>query len=70
MLDTALNKVRVKIAIYLMIATAVGAGAAVYSGKKAAQRGDSLARRGEEYHRKLREEGAKEKEAMAVKAAQ
>lgn len=69
-LDTALNKVRVKVAIYMMIATALMAGAAVYSGKKAAERGDSLARRSEEYHRKLREEAAKEKEAMAAKSAQ
>jgi len=54
----------------MMIATVVMAGAAMYSGKKAAERGDSLAHRGEEYHRKLREEAAKEREAMAAKSAQ
>lgn len=69
-LDAALNKVRVKVAIYMMIATVLMAGAAMYSGKKAAEAGDSLARRGEEHHRKLREEAAKEREAMAVKSAQ
>jgi len=69
-LDAALNKVRVKVAIYMMIATVLMAGAATYSGKKAAERGDSLARRGEEHHRKLREEATKEREAVAVKSAQ
>jgi len=54
----------------MMIATVLMAGAAMYSGKKAAEAGDSLARRGEEHHRKLREEAAKEREAMAVKSAQ
>jgi hypothetical protein len=69
-LDTALNKVRIKVAIYMMIGTVLGAAVAIYSGKKAASRGDSLARRGEEYHSKLREEAAKEKEALAIKSAQ
>jgi hypothetical protein len=69
-LDTALNKVRVKIAIYMMIATALMAGAAVYSGKKAAQRGDSLAVRGVEYHKQLHEQAAKEREAAATRSAQ
>lgn len=54
----------------MMIATAVLAGAAVYSGKKAAQRGESLAQRGVEYHRQLREEAAKERAAAASKPAQ
>ncbi|XP_021929941.1 UPF0389 protein CG9231 isoform X2 [Zootermopsis nevadensis] len=69
-IDSALNKVRVKIAVYMMIATALLAGAAVYSGKKAAQRGDSLAVRGLAYHAKLHEEAAKEKEAAIAKSAQ
>jgi hypothetical protein len=69
-LDAALNKARVKIAIYMMIATALMAGAAVYSGKKAAQRGDSLALRGMEHHRQLREQAANEKSAAATKSAQ
>jgi hypothetical protein len=53
----------------MMIATALMAGAAVYSGKKAAQRGESLALRGIEHHRQLREEAAKEREAAAAKSA-
>jgi hypothetical protein len=65
-----LNKARVKIAIYMMIATALMAGAAVYSGKQAAQRGESLAARGVEYHKQLREQAAKEKEAADTKSAQ
>lgn len=69
-MDAALNKVRVKVAIYMMIGTVLGAAVAIYSGKKAAARGDSLARRGEEHHSKLRAEAAKEREAMAVKSAQ
>lgn len=69
-LDAALNKARVKIAIYMMIATALMAGAAVYSGKKAAQKGDSLALRGMEYHKQLREQAANEREAAATKSAQ
>jgi hypothetical protein len=69
-LDAALNKVRVKIAIYMMIATALMAGVAVYSGKQAAQRGDSLAARGVEYHKKLREQAVTEKEAASTKSAQ
>lgn len=53
----------------MMIATALMAGAAVYSGKKAAQRGESLAVQGMEYHKQLREEAAKEK-AVAAKPVQ
>jgi hypothetical protein len=65
-----MNKARVKIAIYMMIATALMAGAAVYSGKQAAQRGDTLAVRGIEYHKQLREQAAKETEAAPTKSAQ
>lgn len=54
----------------MMIATALMAGVAVYSGKQAAQRGDSLAARGVEYHKKLREQAVTEKEAASTKSAQ
>jgi hypothetical protein len=54
----------------MMIATALMAGAAVYSGKKAARRGDSLALQGMEHHRQLREQAAEEKAAAADKSAQ
>jgi hypothetical protein len=47
----------------MMIATALMAGAAVYSGKKAAKRGESLALQGMEYHKQLQEQAAKEKAA-------
>ncbi|KAJ9600143.1 hypothetical protein L9F63_009553 [Diploptera punctata] len=62
-LDSALNKARIKIAIWMMIATAVMAGGAVYSGKKAAARGENLAVIGMEHQKKLREQGIKEQEA-------
>jgi hypothetical protein len=52
----------------MMIGTAVMAGAAVYSGKKAVQRGENLAVQGMEYHKQLREQAAKEKEAAAAKS--
>ncbi|PSN45704.1 hypothetical protein C0J52_11947 [Blattella germanica] len=68
-LDSALNKARVKIAIWMMIATALMAGATVYNGKQAARRGENLAIIGMEQQKKLREEGIKEQEAAdAAKA--
>jgi hypothetical protein len=54
----------------MMIATALMAGAAVYSGKQAVQRGDSLAVRGVEYHKQLREQAAQEKEVAPTKSTQ
>jgi hypothetical protein len=53
----------------MMIATALMAGAAVYSGKKAAKRGDNLALQGMEYHKQLREQAAKEKAVTATTSA-
>jgi Protein of unknown function (DUF1075). len=59
-LDSALNKARVKIAIWMMIGTVLMAIGAVYSGKKAAARGENLAVIGMEQQRKLREQGLRE----------
>ena len=63
-----MNKARIKIAIWMMIATALMAAGAVYSGKKAAARGENLAVVGLEHQRKLREQGLKEEKAAAEAA--
>lgn len=50
------NMMRIKIANYMMVATALGCIAMVYIGKEAAKRGDSITKRNLEWHTKMEAE--------------
>lgn len=49
------NLMRIKIANYMMAATALGCLAMVYLGKQAAKRGDTLAKQNLEWHQQMQE---------------
>lgn len=59
--ERARNRMRIRIANYMMAATALACLAMVYFGKQAAQRGESVAQQNIEWHRKINEEAKKEK---------
>lgn len=54
--ERARNRMRIRIANYMMLATAIGCIAMVYSGKRAAKRGESVTKDNIEWHRQLRED--------------
>lgn len=58
-MERARNRMRIRIANYMMAATAVGCLVMVYLGKKAAQRGESVSKQNIEWHRQFNEAAAK-----------
>jgi hypothetical protein len=54
------NKVRIKVANYMMLVTAIGCIVMVMSGKKAAEHGDSLSKMNQEWHKQYNEQVAAE----------
>ncbi|VEN43147.1 unnamed protein product [Callosobruchus maculatus] len=50
------NRMRIKIANYMMVATALGCFAMVYVGKRDAKRGDTVTKQNLEWHKKIKEE--------------
>lgn len=50
------NLMRIKIANYMMAATALGCLAMVYLGKQAAKRGDTLAKQNLEWHQQMQQD--------------
>ncbi|XP_063611486.1 UPF0389 protein CG9231-like [Penaeus indicus] len=67
-LERARNKARIKINIWMGVATLLGCVYMIWSGKKAHREGQSLLNMNLEWHRKVNEEAklAKEKEAHQV----
>uniref|UniRef100_A0A182NK36 Uncharacterized protein n=1 Tax=Anopheles dirus TaxID=7168 RepID=A0A182NK36_9DIPT len=61
------NQVRIKIANYMMIATAIGCIVMVISGKKAQERGESVAQMNLDWHKEYNEKARAEYEAQAKK---
>ncbi|RZB39786.1 UPF0389 domain containing -like, partial [Asbolus verrucosus] len=59
--ERARNRMRIKISNYMMALTVVGCIVMVYFGKRAAGRGESVVKENLEWHRKINEEGKKEK---------
>ncbi|KAJ3664960.1 hypothetical protein Zmor_000488 [Zophobas morio] len=57
--ERARNRMRIRIANYMMAATALACVVMVYFGKQAAQRGDSVAKQNLEWHRQVNEEAKK-----------
>ncbi|XP_053676236.1 UPF0389 protein CG9231 [Anopheles nili] len=57
------NQVRIKIANYMMIATAIGCIVMVISGKKAQERGESVAQMNLDWHKEYNEKARAEYEA-------
>ncbi|XP_049297629.1 UPF0389 protein CG9231 [Anopheles funestus] len=57
------NQVRIKIANYMMIATAIGCIVMVISGKKAQERGESVAKMNLDWHKEYNEKARAEDEA-------
>lgn len=70
-LERARNKARIKINIWMGVATLFGCAYMIWSGKKAHREGQSLLNMNLEWHRKVNEEAkvAKEKEAHHVDVA-
>lgn len=50
-LDRARDRFRVKVCIYMMIATLIGCIIMIVSGKRAAERGESVSKSNMEWHR-------------------
>uniref|UniRef100_A0A182QDN9 Uncharacterized protein n=1 Tax=Anopheles farauti TaxID=69004 RepID=A0A182QDN9_9DIPT len=61
------NQVRIKIANYMMIATAIGCIVMVISGKKAQERGESVAQMNLDWHKEYNEKARAEYEAQTKK---
>ncbi|XP_023313230.1 UPF0389 protein CG9231 isoform X1 [Anoplophora glabripennis] len=59
-IERARNRMRIRIANYMMLATAVGCIIMIYSGKQAAKRGESVQKQNIEWHRKIKEEAKAE----------
>ncbi|XP_044259975.1 UPF0389 protein CG9231 [Tribolium madens] len=59
--ERARNRMRIRIANYMMAATALGCLVMVYLGKQAAQRGESVSQQNIEWHRQINEEAKKGK---------
>lgn len=57
-MDRARSTFRIKVCNYMLVATLVGCGIMIYSGKQAAERGESVQRQNLEWHKKLNEEAA------------
>lgn len=53
--ERARNRMRIRIANYMMLATAIGCIAMVYSGKQAAKRGESVQKQNLEWHKQIKE---------------
>ncbi|XP_050075754.1 UPF0389 protein CG9231 [Anopheles maculipalpis] len=60
------NQVRIKIANYMMIATAIGCIVMVISGKKAQERGESVAKMNLDWHKEYNEKARAEDEAAVA----
>lgn len=65
-MERARNRMRIKIANYMMAATVVGCLVMVYLGKRDAKRGESLQKQNLEWHRKIKEEDEKLKNKSTV----
>lgn len=63
--ERARNRMRIRIANYMMAATVVGCLAMVYLGKKAAGRGETVAKQNIEWHRQYNEQAAKAEQKNA-----
>lgn len=60
----ARDKFRVKVCNYMVVATVISCFVMIYSGKRAAKRGESVVKMNEEFHRQYNEAEAK-KELLA-----
>lgn len=64
-MERARNRMRIKIANYMIAATFLGCIAMVYLGKQDAKEGKSVQKQNLEWHRKIKEEDEKAKAAAA-----
>lgn len=64
-LDRARDRFRVKVCIYMMFGTLVGCIIMIMSGKRAAQRGESVSRSNIEWHREYNAAAAAKEAAKA-----
>lgn len=53
--ERARNRMRIRIANYMMLATAIGCIGMIYSGKQAAKRGESVQKQNLEWHKEIKE---------------
>lgn len=60
-MERARNRMRIKVANYMMAATAIGCISMVYLGKQAAKRGETLGKINMEWHEKMEAEMDKKK---------
>lgn len=69
LIDRARSEARIKIANYMMILTALASIGAIFAGKAAAKRGESIETINQEFHQQYRENYKKQEEAAAAAAA-
>lgn len=58
-LNQARNRFRVKVCNYMIVLTLIGCATMVISGKRAAERGESVVKMNEDWHKKYNEDFAK-----------
>ncbi|KAG5681754.1 hypothetical protein PVAND_011163 [Polypedilum vanderplanki] len=66
--DRARNRFRIRVANIMMILTLIGCGIMIVSGRNAAERGDSVLKSNQDWHREYNERA--QKEALEAQAAQ
>uniref|UniRef100_A0A336JZR8 CSON014439 protein n=1 Tax=Culicoides sonorensis TaxID=179676 RepID=A0A336JZR8_CULSO len=66
-MERARNRMRIKIANYMMAATVVGCLIMVYSGKKAAERGESVSKQNLDWHKSYQAKADKTEKDYASK---
>ncbi|XP_055700640.1 UPF0389 protein CG9231 isoform X2 [Phlebotomus papatasi] len=67
-MEKSRSKMRIRISNYMIIATLVGCIIMVYSGKQAAERGDTVAKMNMDWHADLKDQKKREDEAALAKA--
>ena len=65
-MEKARNKMRIRLANIMMAITALGCLIMVYSGKQAAERGESVQKMNLEWHKEYAEKSAAEAQAKAA----
>uniref|UniRef100_A0A1L8DUS0 Protein with signal anchor n=1 Tax=Nyssomyia neivai TaxID=330878 RepID=A0A1L8DUS0_9DIPT len=67
-MEKSRSKARIRISNYMIVATLVGCIIMVYSGKQAAERGDTVSKINRDWHANLKEQKREEDQAAIAKA--
>lgn len=66
-MEKARNRMRIRLANLMMLLTLVGCGVMMYSGKQAAERGETVQKANLDWHREYNEQAQNEARAKANK---